>query len=83
MNTAERASFTGIVIALLVVVAGAILESETTCTHGTCLSRTIASAGGAASIIFGIILLVISAFFLARERIGRSRTPSANAANDT
>jgi len=74
MNTAERASLTGMVIAFVIVGSGAILESQTTCTQGTCVSWTIASVGGAALVIFGTVLLVISAFFLARERMGRPRT---------
>src|SRR3989442_14810203 len=80
MNTAERASLTGMVIAVVIVGSGAILESQTTCTQGTCVSRTIASVGGAALVIFGTVLLVISAFFLARERMGRPRTPSPSGA---
>ena len=83
MNTAERASLTGMVIAFVIVVFGAVIESQTTCTQfvfGTCVSQTNGSAGGAALVIFGIILLLVSAFFLAYERIGRPRTPPANAA---
>jgi hypothetical protein len=80
MNTAERASLTGMVIAFVIVVLGAILESQTTCTQGTCVSRTIASVGGAALVIFGTVLLLISAFLLARERRGRPKTPSPSAA---
>ncbi len=78
MNDAERASLTGMVIAFFIVLSGAILESQTTCTSGICVSRTLLSAGGVALVIFGIILLLVSAFFLARERTGRPRTPSAN-----
>jgi hypothetical protein len=33
MNTSERASLTGMVIAFFIVVFGAILESQTTCTQ--------------------------------------------------
>jgi hypothetical protein len=80
MNTVERASMTGMVIAFFIVLSGAILETQTTCTQGTCVSYTIASVGGAALVIFGIILLLVSAFFLARERRGRPKDPSANAA---
>jgi hypothetical protein len=83
MNTAERAGLTGMVIAFLIVVFGAVLESQTTCTQyvfGTCVSQTNGSAGGAALVIFGIILLLVSAFFLAYERIRRHSTASANAA---
>jgi ribosomal protein L40E len=82
MNTAERASLTGMVIAFLIVVFGAVIQSQTTCTQyvfGTCVSQTNGSAGGAALVIFGIVLLLVSAFFLAYERMWRPRTPSANA----
>src|SRR6266705_2522623 len=83
MNTAERASLIGVVIAFTVVVFGAILEVPIPCTQGTCVSQPILSAVGAALVIFGIILLLISAFFLARERRGRPRTPSPSAAIPT
>jgi hypothetical protein len=80
MNTAERASLTGMVIAFVIVVFGAILESHIPCIQGTCISQTILSTGGVGLVIFGIILLLISAFFLALERMGRHRTPSPVAA---
>ena len=80
MNTAERASLIGVVIAFVVVVSGAILEVPIPCTQGNCVSQPILSAVGAALVIFGTVLLVISAFFLARERMGRPRTPSPSGA---
>jgi len=83
MNTAERASLIGMVIAFVIVGSGAILESQTTCTHGSCVSRTVASVGGAALVIFGTVLLLISAFFLARKRMGRPKTPSPSPAIPT
>jgi|SRR5437016_1396935 len=75
-----KRSLAGMVIAFVVVVSGAILESQIPCTQGTCFSQTLESAVGAALVIFGIILLLISAFFLARERMGRPRTPWTSAA---
>ncbi len=83
MNTAERASLIGVIIAFVVVVFGAILEVPIPCTQGTCVSQAILSAVGAVLVIFGVILLLISAFFLSRKRMGRPKTPSPTPAIPT
>jgi hypothetical protein len=82
MNTAERASLTGMVVAFVIVVLGGVLENQTTCTSyvfGSCVSQTTGSAGASGVVAFGIILLLVSAFFLARERMARIRAPTASA----
>jgi hypothetical protein len=82
MNTAERASLTGIVIAFFIVLLGAALEAQPTCTQyvfGSCVSQTTGSAGAGGVIVFGILMLLVSAFFLSRERMARSRAPSSKA----